>query len=70
MVGRTSEQGKELCSGVAAATEHHSNHAADAWSIQISDQEEPAPSAPVSEIGLNLTAGCWLLVPLQAAQHV
>ena len=36
---------------VAAATEHHSTHDADAWSIQMSDQEEPAPSAPVSEIG-------------------
>ena len=27
--------------------EHHSNHDTDAWYIQISDQEEPAPSAPV-----------------------
>jgi len=31
--------------------EHHSNHDADAWSIQTSDEEEPAPSAPGSEIG-------------------
>jgi len=33
--------------------EHLSNHDADAdaWSIQMSDQEEHAPSAPVSEIG-------------------
>jgi len=30
---------------------HHSNHDADAWSIQMSDKEEPAPSAPGSEIG-------------------
>jgi len=31
--------------------EHHSNHDADAWSIQMNDEEEPAPSAPGSEIG-------------------
>jgi len=31
--------------------QHHPNHNADAWSIQMSDQEEPAPSAPVSETG-------------------
>ena len=29
--------------------EHHSNHGADAWSIQMTDEEEPAPCAPVSE---------------------
>jgi len=29
--------------------EHHSNHGADAWSIQMSDEDEPAPCAPVSE---------------------
>ena len=29
--------------------EHHSNHDADAWSIQMSNEEEPAPSAPRSE---------------------
>jgi len=31
--------------------EHHSNHDADAWIIQMSNEEEPAPSAPRSEIG-------------------
>jgi len=29
--------------------EHHSNHDADVWNIQMSDEEEPAPSAPVSD---------------------
>jgi len=37
--------------------EHHSNHDADAWSSQMSDEEEPAPSAPGSEIG-NDNAAC------------
>jgi len=31
--------------------EHHSNHDADAWNIQMNNEEEPAPSAPRSEIG-------------------
>ena len=31
--------------------EHHSNDDADAWSIQVSNNEEPVPSAPRSEIG-------------------
>jgi len=35
-----------LCS---CHVEHHSNHDADAWSIQMSDEEEPAPSTPVSD---------------------
>jgi len=29
--------------------EHHSNHSANAWSIQMSIEEEPAPCATVSE---------------------
>ena len=33
--------------------EHHLNYDADAWSIQISDEEEPAPSAPVSDNGVR-----------------
>jgi len=35
-----------LCSCHA---QHHSNHSVDAWSIQMSDEEEPAPCAHVSE---------------------
>ena len=35
-----------LCS---CHVDHHSNHDADAWSIQMSYEEEPAPSAPVSD---------------------
>ena len=31
--------------------EHLSNHDADAWSIQMSNEEEPAPSATGLEIG-------------------
>jgi len=31
--------------------EYQSNHNANAWSIQMSNEEEPAPSAPGSEIG-------------------
>jgi len=31
--------------------ELHSNDNADAWSIQMSNEEEPVPSAPRSEIG-------------------
>ena len=30
--------------------EHHLNHDDDAWSIQKSNEKEPAPSAPRSEI--------------------
>jgi len=30
---------------------HHSNHDADAWSIQKSNEKEPAPSVPRSKIG-------------------
>jgi len=33
-----------------------SNHDADAWSIQMSNEKEPAPSAPRSEIGNDNTA--------------
>ena len=38
--------------------EHHSNHDANAWSIQMSNHEEPAPSAPGLEIGNDDAASC------------
>jgi len=31
--------------------DHHSNDDVDAWSIQMSNEEESTPSAPRSEIG-------------------
>ena len=31
--------------------EHLSNHDADAWSIQMSNEEDPVPSEPRLEIG-------------------
>ena len=46
---RTKEEG--VRSDAQQPREYHSNHDADEWSIQKSNEKEPAPSAPRSEIG-------------------